>query len=342
MKKQFLIVTVPVANVRKKPVEASSGYTCDDLQETQVLYNEILLCRDISDGWYYIEAMEQKIITSQGDWQGYPGWIQKASVMPIDVVPAFNAVVRKTGSFVSVTPNENSEVILTLSIGTRIIVEEKEINNYYATILTDGRKGWIKKDDINIQGLLPDRVFLRKHIVETARQFLGTPYLWGGRSCGGGRHSTDKGIALNEKSREQLFLPGHRCATMNVEHRTVAVGVDCSGLTNLVYRVNMIDIPRDARDQWHAFTPVPCDDLEPGDVIFVSAEDVYDRIVHVMMYLGGEEFIEAVETGSCVAVGTFQNKYGLTLHEIVRQGCIVNKRKIYFATILTDSEGKWV
>jgi len=128
---------------------------------------------------------------------------------------------------------------------------------------------------------------------------------------------------------------------MNVERRTVAVGVDCSGLTNLVYRVNMIDVPRDARDQWCAFTPVACDGLEPGDAIFVSAEEAHDQIVHVMLYLGGEEFIEAVETGKFVSVNTFKNKYGLILHEIADQGCIVNKRKMYFASLLAEGRGKW-
>ena len=37
-----------------------------------------------------------------------------------------------------------------------------------------------------------------------------------------------------------------------------------------------------------------------------------------MMYLTGEEFIEALETGSVVTINTFKNKFGLTLHEAAR------------------------
>ncbi len=60
MKEQLLIVTVPVANVRKEPLEASSSYVCDDLQETQVLYNEILLCRDEDKDWYILKQRSRK------------------------------------------------------------------------------------------------------------------------------------------------------------------------------------------------------------------------------------------------------------------------------------------
>ena len=66
MKKQFLIVTVPVANLRKEPIEASPEYARDDLQETQLLYNEILLCNEERGDWYHVEAIEQKKATPAG------------------------------------------------------------------------------------------------------------------------------------------------------------------------------------------------------------------------------------------------------------------------------------
>lgn len=328
MKEQLLIVTAPVADVRKEPVGTISGYACGDLRETQVFYNEILLCRDESDDWYYVETTEQKKMTSRNDWQGYPGWIQKTFVAPLDTVPSFNAVVKRAETIVSTGPHETAGSFFALSIGTRLAVEKEEVNSCYETVLVDGKSGRIKKDDINMHGPVPDRKLLREYIVETARQFLGMPYLWGGRSgCGKGQEGTRSGKGGMQKTHD---------------FRAVARGVDCSGLTNLAYRVNMIDIPRDACDQWRVFAPVVFDALKPADLIFISAAETYDRIVHVVMYLGGEEFIEAVETGSCVSINTFKNKYGLTLRETAEQGYIVDKRKMYFGSMLTGSGEQWV
>ena len=56
---QRLVVTVPVADLRLKPIEARAAYAHDHLQESQLLYNEILLCRGEERDWYYVEAGEQ-------------------------------------------------------------------------------------------------------------------------------------------------------------------------------------------------------------------------------------------------------------------------------------------
>lgn len=96
----------------------------------------------------------------------------------------------------------------------------------------------------------------------------------------------------------------------------------------------MGDIPRDAHDQWRVSTEIACDALAPADLIFVSAEEAFDEITHVMIYLAGEEFIEASETGSVVTINTFKKKFGLTLREAVRQDLIVNNRQMHFGSIM--------
>jgi cell wall-associated NlpC family hydrolase len=363
VKKQFLIVTVPVANLRKKPVEASVEYVCDDLQETQLLYNECLLYKDKKEDWCYVEAVEQKKATSQVDWQGYPGWIQKTSATFIDRWPVFNAVIKQEQTVILKDPSEKADSLFTASIGTRLTIEDEGNNDYYKTILVDRQQGWIKKDDVNTPSTIMDTGRLRKHIVETAKLFLGTPYLWGGRSASvpQGARSRAQGKEIksqvtshraqgSEHNTEREDGSGKREAgatasdfkhgTLNVEHGTVINGVDCSSLTNLAYRVNWLDIPRDAHDQWSASTRITYKTLEPADLIFVSAEEVHDKITHVMMYHSGEEFIEALETGSVVFINNFKNKFGLTLNEAARQGFIVNKRKLYFGSILIAGEKK--
>jgi cell wall-associated NlpC family hydrolase len=345
VKKQFLVVTAPIANLRKEPVEALAEYVCDDLQETQLLYNEGLLYKEENEDWYYVEAAEQKKATCQDDWQGYPGWIQKTSAIFIDAWPAFNAVVKLPQVILLKDFREKTEALFTLSIGTRLAIEDKGNNDYYKTTLNDGRKGWIRKDDLNIPAPAMDTTSLRKNIIETTKLFLGMPYLWGGRSgCvpQGMKHSAEgmeQGAESGERKPQaashRLQESGtHKPRTPNTEPRTVIAGVDCSSLTNLAYRVNWLDIPRDAHDQWCVSTHIAYDSLAPADLIFVSAEDVHDKITHVMMYLAGEEFVEALATGSVVFVNTFKNKFGVTLREAAQQDFIVNKRKIHFASVL--------
>jgi cell wall-associated NlpC family hydrolase len=372
VKKEFLIVTSPVANLRKEPVKPSCKYICDDLQETQLLCNECLLYKKENEDWYYVQAVEQQKATPQGGWQGYPGWIQKTSATFIDTMPALNAVVKHAQAIILKDPLGKEESLLTLSIGTRLVIEDGGNEDYHKTTLIDGRRGWIKKVDVNIPAPAMDIASLRKRILETTKLFLGMPYLWGGRSgcvpqgmahsaknlaqrAKGAKQGVQKeegrGILRNYtggqamEAEETALVFNSRSGTPDLLTHTaegVVYGVDCSSLTNLAYRVNWLDIPRDAHDQWSASTQISYDALQPADLIFVSAEEAHDKITHVMMYLTGEEFIEALETGSAVAMRIFGNKFGVTLREAARQRFIVNKRKIYFGSILIAGEKEWV
>lgn len=95
----------------------------------------------------------------------------------------------------------------------------------------------------------------RNQIIETAFMYLNTPYLWGGRS---------------------LF------------------GIDCSGYTQMVYKLNGIRIPRDASQQAEVFNPGNLSFLEeaqPGDLAFFDNDD--GKIVHVGFVLENNQIIHA-------------------------------------------------
>lgn len=68
-------------------------------------------------------------------------------------------------------------------------------------------------------------------IADTALQFLGVPYVWGGTS---------------------------------------PQGFDCSGLVEYVFRLNGITLPRTSESQFAGGNPVPPGQLEPGDLVFFS------------------------------------------------------------------------
>jgi hypothetical protein len=96
--------------------------------------------------------------------------------------------------------------------------------------------------------------------VAIAAKYLGVPYVWGG---------TDP-----------------------------ATGLDCSGLTQLVYRQLGVDLPRVSTDQAKVGTPVvSLAQAQPGDLLaFGSPVD------HVGIYLGQGQMIEAPHPGAAVRV----------------------------------------
>ena len=81
---RYLIVTEPIADLLREPVDSARGdYEYDDLQETQLLLNEVLLYRGENDDWYQVEAIEQSDFTPEALWRGYPGWVRKRAVREV-------------------------------------------------------------------------------------------------------------------------------------------------------------------------------------------------------------------------------------------------------------------
>jgi gamma-D-glutamyl-L-lysine dipeptidyl-peptidase len=99
-------------------------------------------------------------------------------------------------------------------------------------------------------------------IVSEARKFLGLRYLWAGTS---------------------------------------GFGFDCSGFTHSVYAAYGITLPRDANRQAVHGTPVAAPDLRGGDLVFFRSSPS-GPIIHVGMYIGGGNMIDAPHTGAPVRV----------------------------------------
>lgn len=91
-------------------------------------------------------------------------------------------------------------------------------------------------------------------VVATARSLLGIPYLWGGRS----------GFAL-----------------------------DCSGLTQLVYRLHGVTLPRDTGDQSKAGRAVAPGSRSAGDLLFYGGTSM----THVALTSTSTRMIEAPSSG---------------------------------------------
>jgi cell wall-associated NlpC family hydrolase len=299
---KFLSVVASVADLLAGP-----SLTAERL--TQLLLNEGLRCLGDEGDWYMVEALEQQKLSHEG-WRGYPGWIGKDRAAPFEGNPVLDGVLAR-GTLASAP----SLPALYLSAGTRVEMTGERSGDLAGIRLPGGVAAWVPDKDLRQADTGGDTSAKRQRIIETAMSFIDTPYLWGGRST-----------SLHSFRRHPVSAVGDALP---------ATGVDCSGLVNLSYRAAGIDVPRDARDQHAAARPLPPGRLQPADLIFLTPAEG-QGIDHVMLYLGGERFIEAVETGRPVEVGTFRTRFGHSREEMLRGGLSGWSGRIRFASLLVE------
>ena len=264
-------VGVAVADLRREPASPRPILDRDPLEESQLLYGEVVEILEEKGDWVRVSAVEQPEWTHNRRWEGYPGWMEKSALVPEPDGWQPNLRVAVKLGTVRLAPREDAPVKQVLSIGSTLGGTRE--GDWWKLHLLDGAFGWIRQEEvrrIEDQGQ-GDLSTIRQRIVGTAALFLGDPYYWGGRSA----HNPD--------------APGPPHGA-----------VDCSGLVNLAYRANGMNIPRDAHEQWVKAEPIAKQRLQPGDLVFLSDPGDSQRISHVMLYLGDGQVIEGPGTGKRV------------------------------------------
>jgi cell wall-associated NlpC family hydrolase len=120
------------------------------------------------------------------------------------------------------------------------------------------RSGFLAVADTTRSGEVASRYPTGDDYLKTAESFIGVPYLWGG---------------------------------------TTALGLDCSGFVQQVYRLNGVVLPRDADQQ--AMLGRKVDEARAGDLLFFGAKSV----THVALATSAFEFIHAPMKGGVVERG---------------------------------------
>ena len=110
-------------------------------------------------------------------------------------------------------------------------------------------------------------------IVNTAMQYIGTPYVWAGTSP--------------------------------------EVGFDCSGLVYYVYGQYGISLNRVAQAMYYNGTAADLNNLQPGDILLFGSS-VYN-IWHAGIYIGNGQFIHAPHSGAVVSTQSIAGTYGMRL-----------------------------
>ena len=116
-------------------------------------------------------------------------------------------------------------------------------------------------------------------LIENALIYLNSPYLWGGRS---------------------------------------PLGIDCSGFTQIVYRLQGIDLPRDAYQQAEIGTTLSfIEESEPGDLAFF--DDNEGKVIHVGIIMENNHIIHAsgkVRIDRIDQQGIFNKDIGTHTHKL--------------------------
>jgi cell wall-associated NlpC family hydrolase len=170
-------------------------------------------------------------------------------------------------------PSTDGKAVALLRKGYTVDVYSYE-NGWVEATDDDGNRGYLKADDIMLMnGARPENVtvdtsissqssessLLAAQMVNFSKQYIGTPYVYGGTS--------------------------------------LTSGVDCSGFTMSVYKAFGVNINRTSRDQYTQGTTVAFDELLPGDLVFFNTGG-NSQISHVGMYIGDNKYIHSTDGGN--------------------------------------------
>lgn len=216
------------------------------------------------------------VLGGRADWryvQGpdhYLGWVRADQLFEI---PGSNSVgiVALLLADVHEREDRTSAVIERLPAGTRppqmfkaVGIDGSNARPDWAEVPLRGdrkrspRSGFLAVADTTRPGEVARRYPTAADYLKTAESFMGVPYLWGG---------------------------------------TTALGLDCSGFVQQVYRLNGVALPRDADQQ--AMLGRRVEEARAGDLMFFGAESV----THVALATSATEFIHAPMKGGVVERG---------------------------------------
>ncbi|MDX2259742.1 MAG: NlpC/P60 family protein [Hyphomicrobiaceae bacterium] len=197
-------VVQPIAPLRRAP-------RTDASLETEMLFGEVVVVHDVRDGWAWVQILRDD----------YVGYVATAALTTTVNWPTHK--VRALGTFVYPETDIKSPPLAHLSLNSRLTVAGT-VDSFAA--LAGG--GYV------VARHVADEATHARDFAEVAERFIGTPYLWGGRS---------------------------------------RIGIDCSGLVQMALEAAGRPCPRDSDMQeaelGEALDVAPdLEGLARGDLVF--------------------------------------------------------------------------
>jgi hypothetical protein len=228
-------------------------------QVSQAILGTPVRVSEVGSRWCRIETPDE-----------YPGWVPRRALGPEPPATSpESALIHDLWANLRARPDSRLPALMTIYIGTRLpVVDATE--GWVGLGLPDGGPGWLEAHRVRrgppaaAAGAAEPTALL-----DTARRFLGVPYLWGG--C-------------------------------------TPAGIDCSGFVQLVFGLHGVPLRRDTTDQVRQGHAIERDALQPADVIFFREPgSASERVTHVGILLDGTRFIHA-RGSQCVRINDLEEE----------------------------------
>lgn len=269
----------------------------DSALDSQAIAGTLVKVEKEENGYCYVQTPDL-----------YHGWISQKRLVPVwDTSKHRSACVRSLFAAVYAEPDRNSLMLSKLVIGTRIFLSQ-EVNEFLEIILPNQKLAYVEKSALKPWGISQanEGIFqekwhnsndeqkeeiianLGKYSVQTAKLFMGTPYLWGG------------------------------CTPF---------GLDCSGLTQLVYKLNGVQLLRDSYQQYDDKRFIKIEEgkaldqaaFQAGDLLFFAIKS-RGKIDHVGIACGDSNFIQS--RGEMLDGGMVINQCSMDLYKETYCGAV--------------------
>lgn len=256
------LVNNSVAHLRRAPSSKT------ELVSQALLGTPVRILKE-EEGMYFVQVPD-----------GYMGWLNVNEVHlletgELDLYKSRDKIIFSSQyGFSFSRPENNSLPVADLVIGC-ILPVLSEKGAFYETEYPDGRHAWVKKNEVVPAGDIFHKNPEKDELIQTAMDFHGIPYLWGGAS---------------------------------------AKNLDCSGFVSNVFFMNGIQMPRDADQQAlcgrEITTLFEASSLKKGDLLFFGkkaspGED--ERVSHVAIFMGEGEFIHAAGFRDRVSINSMDS-----------------------------------
>ncbi len=298
---QFISIYQTDATCIEESVNVRSGPSTSDSVLGVAKKGQVLVTTGKCGDWYQV-----KFNGSTG--YIYGEYMQGSLLKYLESVPSPNAKTESTPTAkISDSTDNVYAVVDATSLNMRAEADGnstvlKALPNGYFLTVNGYKDGWIEvTDDSDTKGFVKAEYIMIKNgkkpantsttavitpieyhnngpvqasdVIEYSKQFIGTPYVWGGTS--------------------------------------LTAGVDCSGFVYSVYNNFGIKLNRTSRDMFTQGTPIEKDDLAPADLLFFNSGGD-SAISHVAMYIGDGKYIHSTNgSGNGVVISSLDDAYSV-------------------------------